>query len=32
MLVQGWVGDAVEIPSYDVAGVFIEKVGTGTFF
>ena len=31
MLAQGWVDDAVEIPFYDVAGVFIEKVGKVTF-
>ena len=31
MLVQGRVNDAVQIPSYDVAGVFIEKVGKVTF-
>ena len=31
MLVQGWVHDAIEIPSYHVAGVFIEKVDKVTF-
>ena len=31
MLVQGWVKYAIEIPSYDVAGVFIGKVGKVTF-
>ena len=31
MLVHGWVNDALQIPFYDVAGVFFEKVGKVTF-
>ena len=31
MLVQGWFNYVILIPSYDLAGLFIEKVGKVTF-